>query len=253
MAPFLSDRWFDLARSLTTDLPAQPGVGCRLQFDAVDDDGGHHRWHQVVEDGRIITWEPGDLTDAELEVRWPLDVARRLYGGELHGTDVFEALTVAYPAEGSVITGRPSPFDIADTDELDRLPTIPEATLTTQFQLAAGPFGPLRFWWTFTDGRSTELAWGAHAEPDVFVRIRYQRMVAVRQGDITVLEALEDGGHVDGGVGPLMLLAGLQESPELLAAGKACGPSGPVLAALGLVTDRPEHRTAMAALAAATT
>jgi hypothetical protein len=64
---------------------------------------------------------------------------------------------------------------------------------------------------------------------------------------------LEDGGRVDGGVGPLMLLAGLQESPELLAAGRACGPSGPVLAALGQVTDGTEHRTAITELAAVTT
>jgi hypothetical protein len=218
----------------------------------VDDDGGHQRWHQVIADGRIEAWEPGDLADADVELRWPLDVARRLYAAELDGTEAMDALTVAYPAGGATVTGRPSPMDIADTAELDRLPSIPDATLTTQFQFFAGPFGSIRYWWTFVDGRSTEMAFGTHAEPDVFVRIRYQRMVGVRHGDISVLEALEDGGAVDGGVGPLMLLAGLQESPELLAAGRACGPSGPALAALGRVTDRSEHRTAIAALAAAT-
>jgi len=249
---FLSDAWFDRARSLTRDLPEQPGVGCRLQFDAVDEDGGHRRWHQVIADGRIEAWAPGDLADAELELRWPLDIARRLYTAELDGTEAMDALTVAYPVDGATVTGRPSPMDIADTAELDRLPSIPDATLATQFQFFAGPFGSVRFWWTFVDGRSTGMGFGTHAEPDVFVRIRFQRMVGVRRGDLSVLEALEDGGIADGGVGPLMLLAGLQESPELLAAGRACGPSGPALAALGQVTDRPEHRTAIAALAAAT-
>jgi len=252
VATFLSDAWFDRARSLTRDLPEQPGVGCRLQFDAVDGDGAHRRWHQVIVDGRVEAWQPGELADAELELRWPLDIARRLYTGVLGGTEAMDALTIAYPAGGETVTGRPSPLDIDDTAELDELPVIPDATLTTQFQLYAGPFGTLRFWWEFVDGRSTGMAFGDHAEPDVHVRIRFQRMVGVRRGDISVLEALEDGGTVDGGVGPLMLLAGLQESPELLAAGRACGPSGPALAALGLVTDRPEHRTAIAALAAAT-
>jgi hypothetical protein len=251
-AAFLSDAWFDRARSLTQDLPEQPGVGCRLQFDAVDDDGGHQRWHQVIVDGRVEAWEPGDLADAEVELRWPLGIARRLYAGVLGGTEAMDALTVAHPAGGSTVTGRPSPLDIGDTTEIDGLPTIPDATLTTQFQLFAGPFGTVRFWWSFVDGLSTDMAFGDHPEPDVFVRIRFQRMVGVRRGDISVLEALEDGGAIDGGVGPLMLLAGLQESPELLAAGRACGPSGPALAALGQVADRPEHRTAIAALAAAT-
>jgi hypothetical protein len=253
VAAFLSDAWFDRARSLTDDLPEQPGVDCRLQFDAVDDDGGHQRWHQVIVDGRIEAWQPGDLADADVELRWPLDVARRLYAADLDGTAAMDALTVAYAAGGSIVTGRPSPLDIGDTAEIDALPAIPDATLVTQFRLFSGPFGPVRFWWTFVDGLSTDMAFGDHPEPDVIVRIRFQRMVAVRCGHISVLEALEDGGQIlEGGVGPLMLLAGLQESPELLAAGRACGPSGPALAALGRVTDRPEHRTAIAALAAAT-
>ena len=65
------------------------------------------------------------------------------------------------------------------------------------------------------------------------VGITFARMVAVRDGRITILEALEGGGTVAGELGPLMLLGGMEESPELHAAELACGPSGPVLAAHG--------------------
>lgn len=249
---FLSEAWFERARDLTADLPGQPGVGCRLQYEAVDGDGSSLRWHHVIVDGRVEAFGPGELTDPDLELRWPLATAQALYAGDASGTEAMAALTVAHRSESQVVTGPPSPADITMTGGLDHLPRIPEATLTTQFRLVAGPFGPVDFWWTFEDGISTGMGFGVVAEHDVWVQIRYQRMVAVRRGEISVVEALEEGGKVDGGVGPLMLLAGLQESPELLAAGKACGPSGPVLADLGRVTSGREHRQAMADLAAVT-
>lgn len=90
------------------------------------------------------------------------------------------------------------------------------------------------------------------ADPDAWATITYQKMIAVRTGTISILEALEDGGRVRGGLGPLMLLAGLEESPQLHAVELACGPAGAVLARVGALASSPEHAAAMAALAAET-
>ena len=54
----LSAAWFERARELVAGLPEQPGVGCRIQFEAEE-----HRCHLVAVDGRIVEWAPGDLAD----------------------------------------------------------------------------------------------------------------------------------------------------------------------------------------------
>ncbi len=88
-------------------------------------------------------------------------------------------------------------------------------------------------------------------DPDVTVKVRYQRLIAVRTDQISIYEAIE-GGRVDADVGPLMLLAGMYESPEFHAAELACGPCGPVFSNLGLVMDQPACREGLEALAAET-
>ncbi|MEJ7583087.1 MAG: hypothetical protein WKF43_03170 [Acidimicrobiales bacterium] len=241
-----SDEWFEQARELSSGLPARPGVGFRLLFDTIDDDGTHRRWHQVVEDGRIVAWAAGDQDEPDLELRWQWADVRSLYRNELSGDDALAALRVVVP--GGVEQAAP-PLDIQDTPELDLLPTISDATLTIQYVFADGPFGPVSYWMSFDEGRSSGMAIGVADDPDVRVRITVQKMVKVRTGEITILEALEHGGRVEGDVGPLMLLAGLEESPELHAAELACGPAGAVLARMGEVTCTPEHHAAMAALA----
>jgi hypothetical protein len=132
------------------------------------------------------------------------------------------------------------------------MPWQPDATLLTQYRFSAGPFGAFDWWWRVVDGQSDEMGLGTVEDPDVVVKVPFQRLIGVRSGAISIYEAIE-GGRVDGDVGPLMLLAGLYESPEQHAAELACGPSGAVLADLGLVVDQPAHREALAVLAGETT
>jgi hypothetical protein len=64
-------------------------------------------------------------------------------------------------------------------------------------------------------------------------------MALVRAGEITIIEALEDG-TVDGPVGALGLLAGISEDPRFHAAELATGRHAIALAALGDL-DSDEH------------
>jgi hypothetical protein len=245
-----SAAWCDRARTLTAELPHLPGRSYRVQHDAIDQRGGHRRWHQVVEEGRVVAWDAGDVDDPDIEVRWG-DVARAAatYRGELSGTDALAAVRVVAAGEAEI---SPPPLELASVPELDGLPFVPGASVRVQYELAAGPFGGVSFWTTFSDGRSAGMGFGTLSDPDAIVRITFSSMAAVRAGEMTVLQALEDGGRVEGAVGPLMVLAGLQESPELRAVEMACGPAAGVLGAMGAVWDSLEHREAMVALGAVT-
>lgn len=247
--PLASDAWFEQARRLTAGMPSRPGLSWRLQFDAVDPEGRHDRWHQVVEDGQVVAWQSGDVDQPDLELRWSQADARAVFRQELDGT---EALAAARVVEPGGREGVAPPLDMRDTAEIALLPEMPGATLTIQFEFAEGPFGHVSYWLAFEDGLATDAAFGQATESDVMVAITWRRMVGVRTGTMTILEALEHGGRIDGALGPIMLLAGLEESPELHAAELACGPAGAVLAKVGEVAASAEYAEAMAALAQVT-
>jgi hypothetical protein len=81
----------------------------------------------------------------------------------------------------------------------------------------------------------------------VRVEVTYRAMARVRDGSITIIEALEDGS-IDGKIGPMALLAGVSESREFQRAERAGGPAGQALATLGELREVPAFREACAAL-----
>lgn len=232
--------WFERARALVDGLPVQPGASCRIQFEA-----GEHRWHLVAVDGRVEAWAPGELDDAELVVRMPVETALAIHRPGCDGTAAL-ATCALVEADGS--ESLLSPLDVGHRPELDDLPVLPGADVTIQYHLAKGPFGDVSVWWAFESGRSRAIGLGTDPEADIVARVPFQRIAPVRAGTMSILEALE-GGEVEGGEGPLMLYAGLEESAELQAVGRSCGPSAAVLGALGLVTSQPAFREALRMLA----
>ncbi len=238
---FLSDEWFELATRTACGVvaPRDGGADRTIAFDSGD--GG--RWHLVVRGGALDAWSRGAAADADLELVWPRDEAAAWVRGERSGSAALAAITLA---DGTP----PCPMDVGATAELAALSPMPGATLRIQYHFSAGPFGPVDYWHHFEDGRSAGMGLGtAPSDPDTAVWVSFRKLVDERAGAITVLEALEDGGRVDGQVGPLMLLAGLHESPELRAAELAAGPSGPVLADLGAALAVSDQALALAELA----
>ena len=244
MAAFLSDEWFDLAQELIIGRGSLPGIGYRIQFDAAG-----ARWHQVAVDGAVTVWSPGELVDPEQEIRMPLEIAGRIYRARVDGTEALEACEVATPDGWA---GRPTPVDVADSPELNDLPSQPQANLLVQYHHLQGPFGHMSWWWRFVEGRSDSAGFGVADESDVTAYLPFANVVAIRLGELSIYEGI-DGGRIDGDIGPLMLLAGLLESPETQAAQRACGPRGIPLANLGLVSHQPEVHNALTILARNTT
>jgi hypothetical protein len=240
---FLSASWFEKAGELAAGtLTPRPGVSCRLQYEAAST-----RWAQVVEDGSITRWEQGELQSADLEIRWNIDDAYRILHRGISGTEALAATTVV---DGDYV-GPPSPMDLGQQAELARLPRLPGATLDVQYEHAAGPFGHVSFIISFVDGQVASMRFGRLDDRDALVEVPYLVMALVRRGDLSIYEAIERG-RVEGQVGPLALLAGLTESPELHAAELACGRSGLALGQLGEATAVAGFETAMQELAGMT-
>jgi hypothetical protein len=153
----------------------------------------------------------------------------------LQGNEALAATTVV---DGDYI-GPPAPLDLVGRAELSKLPAVPGATLGVQYVFRDGPFGDVMHGLVFEDGRLVAQQLGKLEHIDVMVEVTYRAMARRRAGEITMLEALE-GGNVAGDLGPLALLAGIQESHEFHAAELATGRHAFALAALGQVWRTPE-------------
>jgi hypothetical protein len=238
----LSDAAFAKAWELVEGvLQERPGSSCRLQFDAGT------RWGLVVEDGRVVTWEPGDLPDAHAELRWSPGDAAAILSGRLEGDEAYRRTTLTERTKTGDYVGPPPPMDLARREELRALPALPGVTVVTQYRFRSGPFGTVDYWMRWEDGKVTGVDLGRVDEPDVRVEVTYRAMAKVRDGSITIIEALEDGS-VDGKIGPMALLAGVSESREFQRAERAGGPAGQALATLGELREVPSFREACAAL-----
>jgi hypothetical protein len=238
----LSDEAFARAREVVEGvLPERPGSSCRLQFDAGT------RWGLVVVDGRVVTWEPGDLPDVEAELRWSPEDAAAVLSGRLDGDEAYRRTTLAERTTAGEYVGPPPPMDLAQREELQALPELPGVTVLTQYRFRTGPFGTVDFWMRWDDGKVTGIDFGLAKEPDVRVEVTYRAMARVRKGSMSIIEALEDGS-VDGKIGPMALLAGVSESREFQRAERAGGPAGEALATLGELWEVPAFREACAAL-----
>jgi hypothetical protein len=240
----LSDAAFARARELVEGaLPDRPGSSCRLQFDAGS------RWVLVVEDGRVVRWEPGELPDAEADLRWSPEDAVAVLMGRLEGDEAYRrTMMTERSRNGTEYVGPPPPMDFPERkDEIEALPLLPGVTVRTHYRFSAGPFGDVDFWIAWEDGRVTGMDLGRLDEPDVRVEVTYRAMAKVRDGSITIIEALE-GGSVDGKIGPMALLAGLHETREWQRVERTVGPSAPALATLGELREVTAFREACTAL-----
>lgn len=223
-------------------LPQRPGLGCRVQFRS---DGPS--WHLVIVDGQLESWDLGELDDPTIVLGMSPEAAVEAHQPDADGTAVLAACTLI-GSDGS--EGLPSPLDILDVPELDDLPELPGADVTIQFHLSDGPFGDVDYWWRFESGRSIASELGRAHDPDIVAWGPFDAIQRVRSGEMSLLEALSQGARVEAEEGPLMLYAGLQESPEFQTAIRGCGPCARAFGVLGTVRADPVFRAALVELSA---
>lgn len=242
--PYLSEEWFGAAQERVAALRfAGLGLECGLQFDAESAEG-HVRWAQTVRGGdvRLLL---GELPDGGFELHHSLSHAWQVFNEELNGDDALAGFTVVEDRGDGRYVGPPPPMELGQRPELDELLPVPGASLDVQYEYARGPYGPVSWFMSFVDGRLQSMDLGRCPEPDVVAEATFLQLAQVRQGDISVLDALAAGARVKGSEGALALLAGILESPEFHRAELACGRSAQALAVLGEVSADPNYAATM--------
>jgi hypothetical protein len=243
LKPFTTS-WCDAALAEVRAVQVPHPVMARIQFET-----GRERWHILIENGRITKWAIGEIAEPDVEVRWREDVAFRILGRELRGNDAMLATEIVDRADGARYVGTPAPLNLSAHAEATLLPFVPGASLSVRYSYRDGPFGTVDYLLVFEDGRIIEERLAAPTDTDVHADVSYLAMAKVRAGDLTILEALEDGS-VQGDLGPLAALAGISESREFHELELATGRHAYALGALGLFDANPAFAEAMSELAA---
>jgi hypothetical protein len=243
---FLAPQWFEQARTLIGAVEITADANARLQFDA------GARWSLVVEHGRVAQFELGDISDADVELRWSRADAFAILRRELRDDDAMRATTAVAPTIDGTYTGPPAPADFSVRPELRDLPEIPGASLVVQFRFTGAPFGVANHVITFVDGRVASDPLGIAERPDVRIEVPYAVIGPVRQGELSILEALEKGS-IEGEMGPLALLAGIMEHPAYHAAEVATGRQVFAFGVLGALDSNEQYAAALEQLAADST
>lgn len=233
MLRVFSSEWFDDVDGLLADLPPLSATHARIHFDA-----GRGSFHLELGDGRTAQLQRGEVERPDMELRFSIEDAERIWQGQLRGDDAMRAATVVAQTPGGTYSGPPAPDDLLRRPELDALPSIPGASALVAYTFSGGPFGVVHHWLRFVDGKLKGSGFGEVDGPDVRIGTTYRAIPLVRSGESTILEAIE-GGMIEGELGPLGLIAGIMESPEFRAAELATGRHGFALAVLGELWSHP--------------
>lgn len=199
--------------------PRPPHATGVVHHDAVQPDGSVIHHHQRFDAGLLVEWVRDDAPGPWALVR--------------HG-DPFQAFstTLPGPAESEAVSVRLGdetmvlpPLDDLHSDRWDELPTVPHATARLRYELTGTPVGPLAMDIRYQDGKRpfsivvdewAETVEGepAHGAAEMHIAMTWRNYLLMRRGELTALEAIEDGGTVDARWTLLLMLHGLLQEPE---------------------------------------
>lgn len=190
-----------------------------VHHDTVSADGSVVHHHQTFDRGLLVEWVRDDEPGPWALVR--------------HG-DPFETFASALPGEAEVaaIAVRIDddeillpPLDDIRLGGWEALPHVPDATARLKFELTGSPAGSLALDIRYVDGARVmcelvddwaELTEGdvARHAPEMHIVMTWRNYLRMREGEVTALEAIEEGGTVDARWTLLLLLHGLLQEPE---------------------------------------
>ncbi|MCZ7528856.1 MAG: SCP2 sterol-binding domain-containing protein [Acidimicrobiia bacterium] len=86
---YLTQEWLDELRRLSADQTALPGANAQIQFIVADSPDGDVHYYWVVDDGRIIETQIGDLNDPDFTLNMDYEVGREIAEGTLEPNVAF--------------------------------------------------------------------------------------------------------------------------------------------------------------------
>jgi putative sterol carrier protein len=89
MAKWLSQEWLDEQQRLSEGQPERPGASARMQYVITGAPDGEVRYYWVLENGKLLESQLGELPDAEVTLTQSYEDAMRIQKGELDANAAF--------------------------------------------------------------------------------------------------------------------------------------------------------------------
>jgi alkyl sulfatase BDS1-like metallo-beta-lactamase superfamily hydrolase len=89
MPKWLTQEWLDEERRLAESQPERPGASARMQFVVTGGPEGEVRYYWVLENGKLLDSQLGELSDPEVTLTTNYDDAMKVQQGELDANAAF--------------------------------------------------------------------------------------------------------------------------------------------------------------------
>ena len=89
MPKWLSQEWLDESKKLAESQPERPGASARMQYVVTGGPDGDIKYYWVLENGKLLESQLGELPDAEVTLTQTYDDAMKIQKGELDANAAF--------------------------------------------------------------------------------------------------------------------------------------------------------------------
>ncbi|HZQ27949.1 MAG TPA: SCP2 sterol-binding domain-containing protein [Acidimicrobiales bacterium] len=89
MAKWLSQEWLDETKKMAETQPERPGASARMQYVVTGGPDGDIKYYWVLENGKILESELGEMSDPEVTLTQSYEDAMKIQKGELDANAAF--------------------------------------------------------------------------------------------------------------------------------------------------------------------
>jgi putative sterol carrier protein len=89
MAKWLTQEWHEQFKTLAESQPERPGASARMQYVVTGGPDGDVRYYWVLENGKLLESQLGDLPDPEITLTVTHEDAMKIQQGELDANAAF--------------------------------------------------------------------------------------------------------------------------------------------------------------------
>jgi predicted lipid carrier protein YhbT len=83
MSKWLTQEWLDETKAMAASQPERPGASAKMQYLVTGGPDGDIKYYWVLENGKLLESELGELADAEVTMTQTYDDAMKIQQGEL--------------------------------------------------------------------------------------------------------------------------------------------------------------------------
>jgi putative sterol carrier protein len=89
MAKWLTQEWLDETRKMAESQPERPAASARMQYVVTGAPDGDVKYYWVLENGKLLESNVGELADAEVTMTQTYEDAQKIQKGELDANAAF--------------------------------------------------------------------------------------------------------------------------------------------------------------------